>query len=393
MNENGIGIDIASDTALKEVANQLGQANVYLAAIAAKDGGSGIKDWATLQSIIRAGLAPRVLAIGDQLECQRNGETIVWDVIGIDHDTPANPNLKHSVTLQMHEIWKNLQYDAPEALYYCREELAAGAYHFTLLSGYDTAWGGGKTLSFTLTKNIPAGGVIMFPWGYEKQAADTKISTYSSRESTEAIETVTVDEASTGIFLGTADGKSENMNHTHRIRYGSNNYAESAARQCLNSDKAAGTYWKPQTIFDRPPTWETSQEGFMAGMDEDFLAVVAETSKTTALNTVTDGGGSTETTDKFFLLSKAEVYAGAEGSIMEGEPYPFYSDFSDLSQAGTGEDTNRIKYTSAGTAGYWRLRSPHVGIGYNVRAVYPTGAVHNYTAINADGLDPACILA
>ena len=46
------------------------------------------------------------------------------------------------------------------------------------------------------------------------------------------------------------------MNHAHRLRYGSNRYKESAIRQWLNSDKAGGTWWQPQSEFDRPPTMQ-----------------------------------------------------------------------------------------------------------------------------------------
>ena len=314
-------------------------------------GTANLKSWKEVQELIRAGFAPKILKVGDQLECQRDGVKLTWDIIGLDCDTPVNPGLTHSMTLQLHDGWKLLQFDAVEALYYCETELAAGTYNFTLLAGYDTTYGGGKTYSFTLANAVPAGGVIMFPWEYHKQAAETKISTYASRGSTTVIESVSVTEGANGTSLGTADGKSANMNHTHRIRYGSNKYSTSAMRQLLNSDAAAGKVWTPQTIYDRPPAWAATQNGFLAGLDPDFLAVVADVKKRTALNTITDGGGYEDTVEKFFLLSCSEVYAGLENSVNEGNPYPYYSDFSDLSAAGSGEDGNRIKYMD-GVANY-----------------------------------------
>lgn len=385
-------IDIASNTALLALGDKLDQTNVFLAAIASKDGGSGIRDWATVQAIVRAGLASKVFTVGDQLECQRDGVTLTWDIIGFDCDTPVNPGLTHSMTLQLHDGWKSLQFDAAEALYYCETELAAGTYNFTLLAGYDTTYGGGKTFSFTLSKPVPVGGVVMFPWGYQKQAAETKISTYASRESTTVLESVSVTEGANGTSLGTADGKSANMNHTHRIRYGSNKYSTSAMRQLLNSDAAAGKVWTPQTIFGRPPTWAATQNGFLSGLDPDFLAVVADVKKRTAPNTITDGGGYEDTVEKFFLLSRSEVYAGLENSVNEGNPYPYYSDFSDLSAAGSGEDGNRIKYMDGG-AKYWWLRSPNASTADYVRSVYPSGALHNNNAHNAIACAPACTIA
>ena len=82
-------------------------------------------------------------------------------------------------------------------------EIAAGTYHFTLLAGYDTAYGGGKSYQFTLTKAVPAGGVIMFPWSYQKQASTVLVSTYESRTATTAIESVAVTEGTGGTALDT----------------------------------------------------------------------------------------------------------------------------------------------------------------------------------------------
>ena len=56
--------------------------------------------------------------------------------------------------------------------------------------------------------------------------------------------------------------------------WGSNNYAQSAARQWLNSDAAAGSVWTPTNKFDRAPSWATSKVGFMKGLPADFLAAV-----------------------------------------------------------------------------------------------------------------------
>lgn len=346
-----------------------------------------VESWEDVQKIVRMGLASNTFAIGDQLTCQRGSTTLVWDIIGIDHDTPTDKNFKHSLTLQLHDCLLSLQYDATEALFYAENELPAGTYNFTLLAGYDTTYGGGKTYSFTLANPVPAGGVIMFPWGYQKQAADTKISTYGSVTSTTVIESVAVTEGANGTALETVG----ECNHTHRIRYGSNNWMQSAMRQYLNSDAAAGSVWTPKTNFDRPPSWVTNTAGFLNGLDADFLAVIGEVDKITTLNTLTDGGGSETNAEKFFLLSRSEVYGGKENGILEGDAYPYYSETSDLSAAGTGADTNRIKYRN-GAAQYWWLRSPHTSNSYDVRCVYATGFVYFNSATNSFGVAPACCI-
>ena len=372
-------------------AEKMDTMNQFLAAIATGQGGS-LKptSWSDVQALVRKGLASKVFAVGDQLTCQRGSTTLVWDIIGFDIDTPADKQFTHSMTLQLHDCLPGTQYDAPEALFYCETALAAGTYNFTLLAGYDTTYGGGKTYQFTLTKEVPAGGQITFLWNWNTQASTTKVSTYKSRTDTAAIETVGVTEGTGGTNLGTADGKTTNMNHSHRIRYGSNNWVESAMRQYLNSDKAAGSVWTPQTKFDRPPSWNASTAGFMNGLDADFLAVIGKTTKVTCRNTVTDGGGSDTTKDKFFLLSRREVFAGNEVSnVTEGEPYPFYSDYSDYASANAGADKNRIKYRG-GSPQWWWLRTPNAGNGNHVRGVYADGNLDIIDAGNGYGLAPAC---
>lgn len=372
-------------------AEKMDTQNRFLAAILSAQGGSIVPtSFRDVQTLVRSGLASKVFHIGDQLVCKKGDNTLVWDLIGIDHDTPADKQFSHSMTLQLHDCIASMQYDSAEALYYCETELAAGTYNFTLLADYDTAYGGGKTYQFTLTKAVPAGGQITFPWGYQTQASATKVSTYESNTSATALETVSVTEGTGGTGLGTADGSTANMNHTHRIRYGSNNWKESAMRQWINSDQDAGKVWTPQTKFDRPPSWAAGTAGFLNGVDEDFLAVIGETEKVTCRNTVTDGGGSDVTTDKFFLISRREAFAGDEvSSVIEGEPYPYYADYSDYSSANSGEDSNRIKYRD-GSAQHWRLRTPHAGRGQHVYSVYPAGILKSSDAYISDGVAPAC---
>ena len=376
-------LNLLSEDAFNE---KMDTQNALLAAIASNNGGIVVKSWKDIQAIVRLGLASKVFHIGDQLVCNKGDKQLVWDIIGFDHDVPADAQFKHSMTIQLHDLLPSaMQFDGTEALFYCETELAAGTYHFTLLAGYDTAYGGGKSYQFTLTKAVPAGGVIMFPWSYQKQASTVLVSTYESRTATTAIESVAVTEGTGGTALDTLG----ECNHTHRIRYGSNNWKQSAMRQFLNSKGAAGTYWTPQTNFDRPPTWNASTAGFLSDLDEDFLEVVGEVTKRTVLNTVCDGGGYEDLTEKFFLISRSEAYAGNENGIEEGTPYEYYSLGSDLSAAGTGDDSNRIKYRG-GSATYWWLRSPHSGDGYGVRKLNPSGYLNSYDANNSYGVAPAC---
>jgi len=370
--------------------------NQFLAALVSAQGGS-LKPtaWSDVQAIVRAGLAPRVFAIGDQLVCNKSGVQLVWDIIGIDHDTPADPQFTHSLTLQLHDCYKDtVQFDREEAFYYCEAELPAGTYYITVGANWGTYCKLNETYMFTLTKPVPAGGQLVGFYRMPDTAPSTwKVQSYASATSTTVIEEVTVTAGSSGTSLGTllpAGDFANNRNSLHRLAYGSNNYGESAMRQFLNSKGAAGTFWTPQTKFDRPPTWLATLPGWMNGMDEDFLAVLGKTHIVVSRNTVCDGGGSDEFDDTFFLLSRREAYTGNEvASVIEGEPYPYYSDYSDLSAAGTGNDTNRIKYRN-GSAQYWWLRSPYAGNGSIVRSVGPAGLLSFSSADGSCGVAPAC---
>jgi hypothetical protein len=368
--------------------------NTYMAAILEAQGGSLIPtSWDGVSGVVKSGLASKVFSVRDQLVTQRNGVNLIWDILGFDVDTPADPQYQHSMTLGLHDCIASLQYDAPEAFYYCEEELPAGTYYLT----FGSSWGkvvSGKSYQFTLTQAVPAKGQLVGFSDIYNFTGTTKVTSYASSTSTTAIETVTCTEGSSGTFLGTfklaADG---NLNSLQRAAYGSGNYKESAIRQYLNSEKAAGAVWVPQTKFDRPPSWASNTAGFLNGMDEDFLVVVGTASKVVSRDTITDGGGSDTVKDKFFLLSRREVYMGNEQStVIEGEPYPYYANYSDNASASTGNDSNRIKYYSNGNAGWWWLRTPNAGSGYYVRDVGTTGYLHYYGAYHSCGVAPACII-
>lgn len=289
----------------------------------------------------------------------------------------------HSMTLQLHEVFDFVQFNAPAAMYYAEEELAAGTYHVTPKNGWSGGMGNGKTYQFTLAKAVPKGGQIVWNGAWDQDPLKYDIKTYASPTSTTVIETVKPTEGTGGTELTT-------LNSGQRMCYGSNNYKESAVRGWLNSDKVAGSVWTPATNYDRPPSWVSNKAGFMNGMDADFLAVIGKTTKVTCRNNVTDGGGSDTTKDKFFLLSRRELFMGDEvSSVKEGEPYPYYSDYSDYTSPNTGADSNRVKYKNGSPQWQWE-RTPHAGNSCGVRCVYSAGNLNHYYAYYSVGVAPAC---
>lgn len=336
---------------------------------------------------------------GDHVIVTETSTQLAFDVIGIDHDTPADPKYTHSMTLQMHNLWTSaMVYDSPEATWYIDETtypdgLAAGTYYFTLPAGYDTAYGGGATYNFTLANAVPVGGQVRFGWGYNVQASTCKITTYNAVGDANAIETVSVvsGEAGSAMPALSSTAVTSNTNAVHRIRYGSNNWEESGLRQWLNTDKAGGTWWEPKSNFDRPTS--ASTDGFLKGFDPAFLSVVGEVTKKTQLS-ISDNYGMDTSTERFFLLSRPEIYAGTERSTdgADGTVYPYYgAGYSDLTAPGTGADSNRIKYRN-GSATYWWLRTPYAGNGSRVRYVHPTGSLRTNNAYSSSGVAPACVI-
>lgn len=328
----------------------------------------------------------------DTVTVHTTATTFLWDVLGIDCDTPADGSYTHALSIGLHDCIANLQFDAREALFYCEEGLAVGTYNFTVTQHTWVSSDVNKTFQFTLTQEVPAGGQIVLMTASDVTIAGSTVQTFASASSTTEIETATVTEGSAGTSLGDVNNAvNENTNSLQRGLLGSNNYADSPMRQYINSSAAAGSVWTPKTKFNRPPSWAATTAGFLNGMDEDFLSVIGEVTKKTALNTVSDGGGSVETTERFFLLSRSEVYGGNEVTGGEGAAYPYYANHSDLGAPGTGNDSNRIKYRN-GAAKYWWLRSPLAGYADAVRTVNPTGNVSTNYATNSYGASPACCI-
>ena len=64
-----------------------------------------------LRKFIREGRAAEVLTAGNQIYIDFDGAAVPYDVIGIDVDTPAAEELKHTVTIQAHELIEERPFD------------------------------------------------------------------------------------------------------------------------------------------------------------------------------------------------------------------------------------------------------------------------------------------
>lgn len=368
---------------------------------------TAVNTWEDIKNAVRLGLGAKLFPVGYEFttEDATTGAVITWVVRDHDKHAAANGKLTHSMTLEAKYVYSNsagtyltLVFDAYEALYYAAEEIPAGTYNFTW--NYATGSMVNGTYQFTLTKAVPAGGQIVLGTNSSSTAiTGCKIATYATVAATAAIESgIVVTEGSEGTSLGTiaaTSATSENLNCAQRIMWGSNNYAQSAARQWLNSDAAAGSVWTPTNKFDRAPSWATSKAGFMKGLPADFLAAVQPAAIPCRTNSVfevnsLDGTEYTVNTvytlnDMFFMLSRPEIYGSWDSSsIKDGELLEYYEGLTDI---------ERIKYDAAGSARHCWLRSPGPGIASGGRIVYTSGALHGNNAIYGTGVAPACIIA
>ena len=176
------------------------------------------------------------------------------------------------------------------------------------------------------------------------------------------------------------DNKEPNNSDSNRKSYGNNRYLYSNIRQWLNSSAAAGSWYSNQHSADAAPDYANNTDGFMKGIDSDFLAVIGKTKIIVAKNTVTDGGGSETLSDEYFYLpSTTEVGLANENNIAEGALFPYFSD-----------NIKRTKYNASGSAQWWWLRTPYSGYSYTVRGVSPSGTLNYGVADASFGVAPAC---
>ncbi len=322
-----------------------------------------LESWEDVQTAVRAGVIGQYLPIGSQIVAEWNGTPVVWEVIGIDHDTPTDTDFTHSLTIQAKDCLMNAVFSAAQALYHAVEGLSAGSHIFTL---------SGAQYTFTSTEPIPEGGlIIVTAWG-EGSYVPTTVRTLDA-------DRVTIIESSLAVTPTTGEDTLVIENTATRIRYGSNNYIESAIKQWLNSD-AENWVWESKTLYDRPSSYTT--EGFLKLLDPELVAVIGSVEKQVARNTVSDGGGQDIFSDKVFLLSRKEMFGDNEGTVTGESVYPFWDGSS---------NADRIK-TLSGSARWWWLRSPLVTDTHRPRTVSTSGAGNSSSAFGALGLVPACVI-
>ena len=364
-------------------------------------------------------------ADGDTITVDETASAIRYDVLGIDHDIPADPHFSHTITLCRHDCtaYSSLAYKIPQGLIYVDPAqfpngLEANQLYYIVgdCICYDGTTKEDGLYGFIPTVAVPAGGLVRHSAmggymssssGYNK--ARVLAGTWSTYDTIAngraAIETniATVEaDGESGTLLGTATAESvvkrvtPYINLTRRNAYGSNYYLGSDERAWMNSGAAKGVdakgvqLWQSGKlgIFDRPATYNAA--GNLRGMDPQLLDVIGPVRKRTYLSPVDRENQDikyVDTEETVFPLSMLEANLGttndgvyenavdAAGNV-KTVPYPYYQRRTDAK--------DRIKYQN-GVARDWWLRSPHPSHCGTVRNCTAAGALNSHGASNTYG--------
>lgn len=190
------------------------------------------------------------------------------------------------------------------------------------------------------------------------------------------------------------------INNSGVYQYGYNRYRDSAQRQWLNSDAAAGAWWTATHYGDNEPAQLASRPGFMACLDKDFLNVVRPVRVQVATNTVTDGGLTDVMYDRFFLQSLEEMYGVPQAPGEEGAYFPYWKEILGLDAPtnGSGSNTNPARQirrinNPQGSAAYVRLRSCSRGAASYQWYCYASGYLNYNGAYVSYAAVPACVIS
>lgn len=188
-------------------------------------------------------------------------------------------------------------------------------------------------------------------------------------------------------FIGCGLISESNIN-VARSQSGSNNYKESGIRQFLNSKEEKGKWWSAQTKYDNPPSYANTKNGFLYGIDSDFLEIVG------TVNLPCSGNGKYEQSadtlnaytlqDKFYLPSIKEITGHTQGSSIDdgSTRLPYYQGASAV---------DMIKYDNNLSPSWWMLRTPHANY-VNVKHINDTGNAASRLAKDKSAFTPMCTI-
>lgn len=373
-----------------------------------------------IAEIVRRGEAPNVFTIGDQINVNwnngQNDYVLPFDITHFGDVQLQDGETIPGMFIQSHYALDGVQFDQNEAFYVVPAGgMAAETYHFTMGNSWGTHVVSGKSYEFTLAESYAEGDLLQLGTATSEVSglpdtapANWRVRTYKASGSTpaglaaNATEIVTLSEGTGGTDLGTLSSSTKygtsGLNNMQRAAYGYNRWSQSAIRQQMNSDAAAGSWFTPQNPYDRRPDQLASLRGMKAGFDEGFLNILKPVKVTTALNTVTDDqiGASEDTFDMFFLASLEQEYIQPQASGVEGQYWEYWKRRLGLTNPQpTGQPFPahiRYAYNAKTSAQYCRLRSANRGYAFSAWSVTTSGDAGSYGATGASRAVPACVI-
>lgn len=327
--------------------------------------------WAVIQAQVRAGTILNIMDVGDvvptvvDFKKTSSSHTAYNTAVRLVHilDTAAKQakyglNSYGAIFQYKHAHIQGMMFDAAETATEADEETAQdGVYYY--------GWTSGTTYT---PLNLETGATIPY-------------SDY------------------TKVYKSSINTTSANFNSIRQ--YGWNNWKYSMIRQWLNSDAEASTqawFVKSHVGDGTPNNTVLNYAGWLADIDQDLAAIVSQVTISTSANTVTDGGATYTTQDKFFLPSKEEVFFNPQVSGAEGEAWDYYKAETGYATPNDGNSPARILSTYPTSSSpynpvYWWLRSAYrSGASYAWYANYYGTAGYSNASI-AYYIAPACIIS
>ena len=330
-----------------------------------------IPTWAVIKQFVQAGNILNLMDVGDivptvvDFKKTSSSHTAYNTGVRLVHvlDTAAKQakyglNSNGAIFQYQHAHIQGMMFDAAETATEADEETAQdGVYYY--------GWTSGSTYT---PLNLTTGDTI--PYGDYAKVYKSSINT-------------------TGTYYNQIRGN------------GWNNWKYSMIRQWLNSDAAASSqeWFTPSHVGDGSPNNTVlNYAGWLADIDQDLAAVVAQVTISTAANTVTDGGATYTTTDKFFLPSKEEVYFSPQVSGAEGEVWDYYKDNVGYTSPNDGNSATRMFITYPTSSSpynvvIWWLRSAYRSYAYTAWYGSTYGDASLTSANYAYYVTPACVIA
>lgn len=161
----------------------------------------------------------------------------------------------------------------------------------------------------------------------------------------------------------------------NRKNQGNNRYAYCAARQLMNSDAVAGSWWTAQHNYDVAPSYATQIDGFLKDFTTYEKNIVVTKTNKCVLDT-NDGGGSETVQDKFWFPSSYAMGLEIFQPLEDDHVYEAYTD-----NASRAYQSNFWLRTISGTAS-----------ASGVRSLSSNGALGNSAAYNNNAVRPFCLL-